>query len=661
MDKVLIFAGTTEGRELAEYLNKYNVDIHVCVATEYGEQLVTKGAGLKIHTGRLTQKEITELIRREQISLVVDATHPYAVVVSKYIRAAAQAVGIEYLRLLRSPGGPGEADIQVASAAEAVQYLSSTAGNILVTTGSKELSEFTKLPDYQERVYARVLATPEAVISGNELGFQGKHLICMQGPFSEELNAATMRQLEISFLVTKESGKNGGFAEKIRAAKSVGATIVLIGRPSKEQGLNELEIRARLRERLSLPLKRTVALVGIGMGRAENMTIEAKEACQNADVLIGAARMLETVKELKKPSFVSCQAEEIKAFAEAHPEYERIAIVLSGDPGFYSGARRLTALFGEEELQIYSGVSAVAYLCSKLHMSWEEVKLVSLHGRTPNIIEAVKRHRNVFALIGRPEEINELCERLICYGLEKVILTVGEALSYPEERIISGTAAELRHCSFAALTAVLLQNREAGAVVTHGLPDDKFKRTKVPMTKSEVRSIAISKLQLRKDSVVYDIGAGTGSVSIEAALQAAVGHVYAVEKNPDAVALIQANKERFAVENLSVVTGLAPEVLDDLPAPTHVFIGGSAGNLKEIMAAVLIKNPNVHMVISAIALETVTEAMRCVNTLPVTEVDIVHVTIGKSKEMGSYHMMMGQNPVYIISCRGGAKACQTQE
>ena len=189
--------------------------------------------------------------------------------------------------------------------------------------------------------------------------------------------------------------------------------------------------------------------------------------------------------------------------------------------------------------------------------------------------------------------------------------------------------------------------------MTHGLEDEAFLRDKVPMTKSEVRSISLSKLQLTEDAVVYDVGAGTGSVSIEIALQAAEGEVYAIEKKEEAAALLEKNKRKFAADHLHIIRGLAPEALADLPAPTHVFIGGSSGNLKEILEAVLAKNPHVRIVINAIALETVAEALDCLKTLPVKETDVAAVSVAKAKELGRYHMMMGQNPVYVISCTGG--------
>lgn len=650
--RTLIFAGTTEGRELAEFFRRHQISCHVCVATEYGGQLLEADAFVKVHAGRLNSDEMLELMKKEEISLVIDATHPYAVEVSENVKKACERAGTEYLRLFRGSLNLDSETICVDSVDQAVDFLKKVTGNILVTTGSKELHKYTAIPDYQERVFARVLSTPEVAASCAKLGFTGKNLICMQGPFSEELNIAMLKQFQASYLVTKDTGKNGGFAEKIRAAKAAGAKVVLIGRPVAEEGMSLEEVKAFLVKKIGITGKRTIAIVGIGMGTRENMTLEACHACEEAQLLIGAKRMLEVVNEWKKPTFVSYKPEEIRNYILAHPEYERVALLQSGDVGFYSGAKKLFAVLEGENIQVYPGISSVVYLCDKLHISWEDVKLVSLHGRHSNMVAKVKKNKKVFALIGKGSGVRELCEKFLEYEMDNLTVTVGENLSYPEERIFSGTPERCMQEMFRDLCVVLIENPTPEKVITHGIEDTEFIRDKVPMTKSEVRSISLSKMHLTKDAVVYDIGAGTGSVSIETALQAEDGMVYAIEKKPEAVELMKKNKRKFAADNLEIVEGLAPEALQELPVPTHVFVGGSSGNLKEIMQLVLEKNPKVRIVINCIALETVAEALDAVKTLPVTDVDMVSVSAAKSKELGSYHMMMGLNPVYVISCSG---------
>lgn len=169
------------------------------------------------------------------------------------------------------------------------------------------------------------------------------------------------------------------------------------------------------------------------------------------------------------------------------------------------------------------------------------------------------------------------------------------------------------------------------------------------MTKEEVRSIALSKLALTRQAVVYDIGAGTGSIGIECALAAPEGMVYAIEKKEEAQKLLLENQRRLRAFNLKPIAGSAPEALQKLPAPTHAFIGGSSGSMDAIITLLLEKNPKVRIVISAIALETVSEVMRILQKSRFAQQEVVQVSVARAKALGSYHMMMGQNPVYLFT------------
>ena len=171
----------------------------------------------------------------------------------------------------------------------------------------------------------------------------------------------------------------------------------------------------------------------------------------------------------------------------------------------------------------------------------------------------------------------------------------------------------------------------------------------VGMTKEEVRSVSLSKLALTKNAIVYDIGAGTGSIAIECAKQAVYGKVYAIERNSLALHLIEENKLKHQVWNLELIEGEAPQALKPLPAPTHVFIGGSGGKLQEIAELVWRKNPSVRIVLNVVSLETMREIMELMNGMVFSEQEMVQVSVAKAKILGQHHLMIGQNPVYVIT------------
>ena len=649
--KILLFAGTTEGRELAEYLVERKVKVHACVATPYGESLLPKNRLLSISHQRLDECQMREFIKEFAPRYVVDATHPFAKEVTENIKRACIEVKAPYIRLLREAGQAGES-VCVEDVEAAVEYLEGTSGNILVTTGSKELENYTRLTDYQERIFARVLSVGDVAVKCEELGIRGRHLICMQGPFSVEMNLAMLREYKISYLVTKEFGIAGGYPQKCEAAAMAGVGLVVIGRPQQEAGMSLEEVIKFLKNEINLQDKWKVSLVGIGMGTAETLTAEGKEACKKARLLIGAKRMLETADQ-RQHTYASYQPEEIVNYIKEHPEYENVAVLLSGDAGFYSGASRLLKRLEDEpqiEARVIPGISSVAYFCAKLGVSWEDAALRSLHGRQDNILAAVREHEKTVILAGSAQSVRSLCRKLAEYGYGSLKVCVGADLSYDTEKIIEGTAESLQEYQGADLAVIYVENPDTCiGMAVHGLPDGEFMRGDVPMTKEEVRSISLSKLRLAKDSVVYDVGAGTGSVAVEAALRVTDGIVYAVEKKEEAIELIEKNQKKMKADNLVIVKGEAPDALLGLPVPDCVFIGGSTGNLKGILDTVYQKNKKARVVINTITLETLTEAKHCMEELSVAEEEIVQISVSRSKKAGRYHMMLGLNPVTVIS------------
>ncbi len=715
MKRLLVFGGTAEGRSVCEYLAKKCVKHTVCVATDYGEEVLQKNDWMDVHQGRLTQQEMETLMQEEGYTAVVDATHPYAAVVSENIRAACKTVSLPYLRYLRpsaltdtyasentkrnadetiqeacrregSQKGeavqteqaqewthPGDAlraeqderkRVWVNSAAEAADYLERQTGTVFLTTGSKELSVFTQRISDLSRLFVRVLPSPEVIEACRSLGLEGRQICAMQGPFSTEINTAMLRQTKASYLVTKDTGRTGGFPEKAEAARATGTVLVIIRRPS-DTGMDWEALRQKLDELLSEEEReaagetdRVISCIGIGMGSADGMTVEAQKEVLQADAVFGASRMLETVRGFlaeagKAPDFASeYRAEVIRSIVDAHPEYRRIAILLSGDVGFYSGADGVRRAFKGKEIRYFCGISSVVYFAARTATPWQDAKLISAHGRPSNVVGYVRRYSKVLVLSGTAAEAAAICRDLIQYGLGYVKVTVGVNLSYPDESIRSGAPKEFLSCSTRGIHILMIENDRTKRVLTPGLPDETFIRGKVPMTKEEIRALSVAKLRLCPDSIVYDVGAGTGSVAVECARLCIDGSVFAIEKNPEGVSLIRSNAEAAGTANLTVVEGLAPEAMKDLPMPTHAFIGGSSGNMKEIVELLLQKNPNIRIVINTIALESIAEVMDMLRALGREDADIVQIQASKAKRLGRYHMMEARNPIYIVSFGG---------
>ncbi|MCD7825007.1 MAG: precorrin-6A reductase [Clostridiaceae bacterium] len=665
MGRIVLFGGTVEGRLLAQAFQKTQLEIHVCVATEYGATLLPEAENIYIHSGRMTEEQMVHFLTGIVPDVCLDATHPYAAAVTKNIAAACHKTGSAYIRIQRGQGMlPDRSDgnegrvLYLESIEEAAEYLNHTTGNILITTGSRDLEKYTVIDACQKRCFARVLPTLSVMAKCKELGFEGKNLIGMQGPFSAEMNYCMLKQIGASFLVTKDSGNEGGFAEKWEAARRAGAALIVVGAPAQVGEERQMCLAEAIRwlcETYHLQPKRQLFLIGMGPGDRMLLTQQAADCIRECDVVIGADRMLAICEGIaKKPSYSCYQAEKMQAFLKEHPEYQRVALVYSGDIGFYSGARSIREYFPEDELHPVSGISSVVYFLDQLKLSWEDVRLVSFHGRKNSLIRLLKEEQRVCALLGKKEDFWQLCRELLEFGMEEVNITVGERLSYPEERIFTGTAAKLQNAEIESLSVALFERRtERQLYVVPGIRDDAFVRGNIPMTKQEIRVLSLAKLALTKTAVVYDVGAGTGSVAVEMANCCTQGQIYAIEKKEEGVRLILENKRRFQVENLSVIEGEAPECFKGLPAPTHVFIGGSKGRLAQIVHAVRRRNPEARFVANAVTWETIAQLKALQEEIPeYRNMEFIQVNVSKGTETGRCHMIHAQNPVWIFSFGG---------
>lgn len=395
-----------------------------------------------------------------------------------------------------------------------------------------------------------------------------------------------------------------------------------------------------------------VNIVGIGPGNPELLTGAAIKAIKESNILIGDKRMLAAFAEADKKIYDTIKtADIVEIAASANPEKDVLAVLVSGDVGFFSLAKTISGKLPDCECVRYCGISSLVYFAAKLQLSWDDAKIVSMHGRKQNLVAAVAENKKVFSLTGGEHTPQMLCAQLCEHGLDDVQVYVGENLSYPEEKITVGTAAEISKQNFPSLSVMMVINEQAAKYqpVVHGLADELFTRSKVPMTKQEVRSVSISKLMPKATDKIYDIGAGTGSCSVELALLANKGQVWAFERNPEAVALIHKNKDLFGIENLEVISGEALENIKNMPAPDCVFVGGSGGDLCEMLDIIYAKNSDCRVVINAITIETLAEVADYYKKHQDYSLEIVNVCVARSRKLGSYNLMMAQNPVYVMT------------
>lgn len=393
-----------------------------------------------------------------------------------------------------------------------------------------------------------------------------------------------------------------------------------------------------------------VTLIGMGSGQPENLTLQGLAALRQADLILGARRLLAVLPagctENRAAAYRPDEVAELLQTSGA----ENAVLVYSGDTGFYSGAssmmEKLEAL--GVRARVLPGLSSIQLLAAALGRPWQGWNLVSAHGRTCDPVAECMQGRPTFFLTGGSEDPATLCAQLAAEGFGDVQAVVGQCLGTPEEKLFRGSVKELAAGRFNSLSVLLVEAAEVLPRRAPGLPDEAFEQGDVPMTKQEVRAAVLAKLAVRPEDILWDVGAGTGSVSVELALAAPRGRVYAVECRPEGCALIKANREKFRTRNLVLVEGLAPDALSDLPAPDAVFIGGSKGSLAAIVDAALDKNPDARICVSAIALETLSAAVAALTARGRT-VQVSQIAVSRAKAVGGLHLMMAQNPIYLIT------------
>ena len=393
-----------------------------------------------------------------------------------------------------------------------------------------------------------------------------------------------------------------------------------------------------------------ITLIGMGAGTPETLTAQGLAALRRADWIFGAKRLLEQLPagctEHRKALY---KAEEILAWI-AETKAETPVVLYSGDTGFYSGAAGLLEQLRiqGQEATVLPGISSVQLLAAALGRPWQDWKLASAHGCACDPVAACSAGQPVFFLTGGAETPDTLCAALVQAGLGKTAVTVGEDLGTAAQKITQGTAAEIAGQSFASLSVLLVEAVPVPIRRTPGLPDEAFLRGEVPMTKQEIRAAALAKLGVQPEETLWDVGAGTGSVSVELALAAPRGRVYAVECEPDACTLIRKNREKFAAKNLILIEGRAPQALEALPAPDAVFIGGTKGGMAAVVDAVLVKNPHARICISAIALETLSAAIAAL-TAQGLSAEVTQIAVSRTRPAGRLHLLTANNPIFLIT------------
>ena len=391
-----------------------------------------------------------------------------------------------------------------------------------------------------------------------------------------------------------------------------------------------------------------INIVGGGPGSIELMTGAGFSAIKSADVVLTSLRLNDEFADLNPNISVMGIMDTIDFLREYCDAPDlNVSVLASGDVGFYSIATTIRKHLDDSfDIELIPGISSFQYFASKLMMGYEDWKLISLHGLDRSIIPYASYYHKTFALTGGKWDVTIIINELIRVGLKNVKLYVGERLGMHGERVTVDTPKNLKNKTFDKLSVILIENENH--VSPYNLfKDEDYIRGKAPMTKEHVRNLSVDALSVSPSDVVWDVGAGSGGVTCALALRAHESTVHAIEMKDDALEVLKANINKLKTFNVEVIPGIAPDALVDLPAPDKVFLGGTTGKLEQIVDVILEKNTNATIVANAITLETIGSIIDVFKKKNL-KTEIISATIAKSKKLGNYNMMMGENPIYVV-------------
>ena len=396
-----------------------------------------------------------------------------------------------------------------------------------------------------------------------------------------------------------------------------------------------------------------IDVISAGPGNASLLTPQAFRALEEAETVFCADRYAGLVPGAGKCRPLTPLGTAMDGLESLWRQGRRTAVLVSGDAGLYSLLSALSRRFGGETLRVYPGISSLQAFCAALGIPWQEAAVLSAHGRElpPSALcHAVRTHRKTLLLLDGQHDPHWVRQSLQEGGLGDARLTIGERISCPDQRI-----APYEDRDYDSLSVALIRNDnpEAG-LPPAGLRDDAFIRGRTPMTKREIRVQILSALELPEDAVVWDVGAGTGSVTVECARQCPLGEVYAIERDADALALIRQNTAHFYLQNVRVREGNAPEALQGLPAPTHVFLGGTGGQTENILKHLESMACRIRLCATAVTMESVQEYMRLMKAYD--DFYAIQIAVSRIEEMGRVHMLRASNPVFVFSAVMGGKS-----
>lgn len=628
MVNIMLFGLTSLSKDLCEKYEEQNINIDVYVDDVPEAGVVLAYKNVNVHKGSFTDKYIAREIKRLNPYYVIDAMLGQNTALTETLKSIAEK---KYIKLIKDLSNYKA--LTVEDTEKAVTTVNRSRGNVLIYSDGSDIKVYTNIKDYKKR--CAIVVSDKYASEAYSLGFE--RVITINNNFSTKQNIDLIDKYKIKYLITGGFGEISGFEEKYYACRTNKVAMVII-KPTADYILSPSELYEILDKCMH---RKQISIIGIGLGNPDTMTMEAYRYIQKSEYIIGEQRLLDSIEFGAKKLCYEYRIARIKELIE-ESTYNNIAVLFSGDVCIHSNAIELLEKLGDNyDITMVQGVSSVAYLAAKLGINWTDSKIINMENDNIDIVKTVAENKSVFVF--SPGNISDICTKLLYSGLEKVHLCIAEKLSYGDEKIVVGYPDEFLDLEFDTISIIYIENPNARKSIHLGIKSDDFISGSMSPINSELRAIIVSELELSTDSIVYDIGAGIGDVSIECANFLDTGTVYSIEKNKNAVDLITRNIDRFKIDNIQVLNGFASSILPKLPKADLAYIGNNVDELSEIFEALSRSDVN-RIVMSSSSIEKTFNIIELAKSKNY-DYNIKHIIISRGQ-----NNMLSDNPMYIIKC-----------
>lgn len=631
MSRVMLFAGIEEGIVLCEKLSELDTVIDVYGEDKSIEENYPDKRNVNIHIMPLNEESIRFEYERLEPDIVVDGTHIADVSIHEAIKET--VLSRKYVRLREKRG---KLDVAYCdSMKDVVAMVNRTRSNVYFTTGSLELEEISGVVESRKRVYIDLpkgnTYLRRAAASGISVGRINDIF-----DYTEDEFIGIIKDNDIKYVVAREDEKESRLAMMYSAAKKANIIMIILKPTGESYNTDDVIYKVK-----SIDTIKQVYIIGAGVGNPKNMTVEAAEAIEKCEVVIGSEELIKLLGIKEKEVHFAQAAEDIKEFINSH-FYNRLAVVTQGDVCLLNGIAEFTRELKGYDVEVIQGVSSIAYLAARLGIDW--TNCVTVDSTKDNVLKAIAENRGVFVFTAG--NTNEVLRTLNNNGFENVAVCIAERLSLADENILTGFVYELADGEYDELTVMYFENLHYGKASSL-VKDDSLITGNVRTLNKNLRAVVMRDLDLRANEVVYDIGAGCGAMAVEIALISNRSRIYAIDKSELAVDLIERNCALYTVNNVRVIQGDAIEVTGALPKPDAVLIENYDGNTVDLVRCVGRLN-RIRLVVVTKGFDTAYKLLEVMQKNYFEQIELKQISVAEGKNYGNGTSLVPEDTCFII-------------